>query len=380
MVAGYKRVRVLRRDPLGEIYHAIHEKSNSPVCLRILHAPPDLAASAWAETRYRLVGTLLHLQQLGPHPHIEAVQGVGELDDSLWLVTDYMDGVTLEERRQTSGAIPFSEALPILKQIAEALDTVHERGMVHGCLCSDRVLFTRDGAVCVAGFGLGLIPTAINPKYAAPELSASPAPTRAADIYAFGVLMRKAIGSQQITLPLRAVLDRLMEPDASKRYSRASDAIRDLEEGRIPVPSSPPPVMAPTPIPVPTAPVPTATLASPPLAPQPAATRPSTPPAYTGPNYADESTPTVIMRPGQALPLAQPPPTTKPAAPTKPGATSAVMPGSSNSGRNSMLLVGALVVIAAIIGIVIFLVAQNNNANSEGTKPATRNGKPAPKK
>jgi hypothetical protein len=374
VVAGYKRVRVLRRDPLGEICHAIHEKSNNPVCLRILHAPPEMSADTWAETRYRLVGTLLHLQQLGTQPHMEAVQGVGESDNALWLVTDYLDGATLEERRQTSGAIPFTEALPILKQVAEALDAVHERGMMHSCLCSDRVMFTREGDVCVTGFGLGLIPTAVYPKYAAPELAQNGTPTRAADIYAFGVVMRKAIGSQQMTLALKAVVDRLMEPDPTKRYNRATEAIRDLEEGRIPVPVSPPPAMAPTPMP--TAPV----------APQQIGFRPPTGPAYSEASYADESMPTVIMRPGQASPLLQPPPTAAPvtnkSAPSKPGASPAVMPGGSSAARNPLLIGGALIVIAAIIGIVIFLVAQSNNGNGNpaAAKPAAANGKAAPKK
>ncbi len=376
MVAGYKRVRVLRRDSLGEIYHAIHEKSNTPVCLRILNASPEMSATAWAETRYRLVGTLLQLQQLGTQPHLETVQGVGELDSALWLVTDYIDGVTLEERRQTSGSIPFSEALPILKQVAETLDFVHERGLIHGCLCSDRVLFTREGGVCISGFGLGLIPTAIYPKYAAPELTQTGTPTRATDIYAFGVVLRKAIGSQQMTLALKAVVDRLMEPDSNKRYNRATEAIRDLEEGRIPVPSSAPPIIAPAPIPAPAAPV----------APQSIGTGHSTSSSYSSPGYADESMPTVIMRPGQAIPMAQPPPTVSPTSnktsPSKPNPSSAVMPGSSSGVRNPLLVSGALIVLAAVIGIVIFLVAQGSGGNSTSgkAKPTANSGTSAPRK
>ena len=78
-VAGYRKVRVLRRDALGDVYQATHEKANISVCLRVLASPEDMDADTWGELRYRLVGTLLQLQQVGAIPGIEMVQGVGEV-------------------------------------------------------------------------------------------------------------------------------------------------------------------------------------------------------------------------------------------------------------------------------------------------------------
>ena len=113
-----------------------------------------------------------------------------------------------------------------------------------------------------------MMPGCYAPKYAAPERGEE-GPTRAADIYAFGVLVRKVLGGEQITLPVRAVLDRLSHDDPAHRYRRATEAIADLEEGRLPVPvagavraeitspaDTPPPpalIKPPSPLPIPAA-------------------------------------------------------------------------------------------------------------------------------
>lgn len=368
-VAGYRRTRVLRRDALGEVYHAIHEKTSQPVCLRVLTSPEGMDAAAWKGLRYRLVGTLLSLQQVIDIPRIEAIQGVGEVDEGIWVVTDYLDGLTLEDRRQTAGPTAYSDALAILRSIAETLDQLHERGLIHGWLSADRVLVTRENEIRLLGVGLGIVPGCSHPKYAAPEREQQ-GPSRASDIFSFGVLLRKVIGAEQVTLPVKAVMDKLIATDPENRYKRALDAVEDLEQGKIPIPTTPTVVLQPTPrtggeedatptVPLPPRPAPLPFEKAYPTAPPPVTPTSQTPVSYATPatKPAATSVPTVEMKRGVHRRPAE----------------AAIMPATPQSRLEKVWVAAAVVLfIAALGGLYLLLTAQKA---SLGTTPA---GSPTP--
>jgi serine/threonine-protein kinase len=80
------------------------------------------------------------------HPNIGAIYGVEEADSIRALVLELVDGETLADR-VARGPLPLKEALPIARQIAEALDAAHEKGIVHRDLKPSNVALTRDGTV-----------------------------------------------------------------------------------------------------------------------------------------------------------------------------------------------------------------------------------------
>ena len=65
------------------------------------------------------------------HPNVASIYGLEESGDTRALVLELVEGPTLAERI-AQGAIPIDEALPIAKQIADALEAAHERGVIHG--------------------------------------------------------------------------------------------------------------------------------------------------------------------------------------------------------------------------------------------------------
>ena len=83
------------------------------------------------------------------HPNIAAIYGVEERS----LVMELVEGPTLAERI-AAGAIPVEEALAIAKQIAEALEYAHERGVIHCDLKPANIKITPEGRVKVLDFGL----------------------------------------------------------------------------------------------------------------------------------------------------------------------------------------------------------------------------------
>ncbi len=87
------------------------------------------------------------------HPHIAAIYGLEDSGDIRALAMELVEGSTLADRI-AQGAIPLDDALPIAKQIAEALEAAHEQGIIHRDLKPANVKARPDGKVKVLDFGL----------------------------------------------------------------------------------------------------------------------------------------------------------------------------------------------------------------------------------
>ena len=98
------------------------------------------------------------------HPNIAAIYGLEESDGSTALVMELVEGPTLADRI-AQGAVPLDEALPIAKQIAEALEAAHDRAIVHRDLKPANIKIRADGTVKVLDFGLAkaMDPTGVMP-------------------------------------------------------------------------------------------------------------------------------------------------------------------------------------------------------------------------
>jgi Tol biopolymer transport system component len=196
------------------------------------------------------------------HPHIAGIYGVEETtgDDgsrARALVMELVDGEDLSERI-ARGAIPLLEALAIARQIAEALETAHELGVIHRDLKPANIKIKEDATVKVLDFGLAkgvgaesspsadaaLSPTITSPAmtqmgliigtaaYMAPEQAKGRAVDRRADVWAFGVVLYEMLtgehlfGREDVTETLAAVLT--AEPDWSRLPSSTPPRIRRL--------------------------------------------------------------------------------------------------------------------------------------------------------
>jgi len=228
---------------MGEVYRARDTKLNRDVALKVL--PDAFALEPDRLARFRREAQVLAALN---HPNIAAIHGfeegtvVGAGFSRLGgaLVLELIEGPTLADRI-AEGPLPWEEALPIAKQIVDALGAAHEHGIVHRDLKPANIKVREDGAVKVLDFGLAkalegetapadasmsstltaaatrvgvILGTA---AYMAPEQARGKAVDRRADIWAFGCVVyemltgKRAFDSGNFSDTLAAILG--AEPD-----------------------------------------------------------------------------------------------------------------------------------------------------------------------
>ena len=154
---------------MGEVYKARDTRLDRTVAIKIL--PEAFAADADRVARFqREAKTLAALN----HPNIAQIFGLEQAGDVHALAMEFVDGEDLSERI-ARGPIPIDEALPIAKQIAEALEAAHEQGIIHRDLKPANIKVRADGTVKVLDFGLA---KAMEPASAARRMCRSPRRSR----------------------------------------------------------------------------------------------------------------------------------------------------------------------------------------------------------
>src|SRR5687767_696488 len=125
---------------MGEVYKATDTRLDRTVAVKVL--PEHVASDPELKHRFeREARTLAALS----HPHICAVFDVGSQDGTDFLVMEYLDGETLEQRLK-KGALPLDQALHVGIQIADALSAAHRAGIVHRDLKPGNIMLTKSGA------------------------------------------------------------------------------------------------------------------------------------------------------------------------------------------------------------------------------------------
>ena len=198
---------------MGEVYRATDTRLKRHVAIKIL--PASLADDSDRLARFQREAEVLASLN---HPHIATVYGLEDDAGVTALVMELVEGPTLADRI-AQGPIPVDEALPIARQIAEAIETAHERGIIHRDLKPANIKVREDGTVKVLDFGLAklaerdaavttgvddpaLSPTLTSPAgmtgvgvilgtaaYMSPEQARGRAVDKRTDIWAFGAVL-----------------------------------------------------------------------------------------------------------------------------------------------------------------------------------------------
>ena len=178
----YDVTSLLGEGGMGQVWQATDTQLGRQVALKIL---PD----AFASDPDRLARFTREAQVLASlnHPNIAAIHGIeeDEVEGRRALVLELVEGPTLADRI-AQGAIPIEDALPIAKQIAEALEAAHEAGVIHRDLKPANIKVREDGTVKVLDFGLA---KALDPS---PEGDPSQSPTLTAAATQMGVILGTA--------------------------------------------------------------------------------------------------------------------------------------------------------------------------------------------
>ena len=232
----YEILSALGAGGMGEVYRARDTRLDRDVAIKIL--PDAFAADAERIARFQREAKVLASLN---HPNIAIIHGLEHADGAYALVMELVEGEDLAQRI-VRGAMPLDEALPIAKQIAEALEAAHEQNIIHRDLKPANIKVRPDGTVKVLDFGLA---KAMEPPASSPGVSQSPTITTPAmtqagmilgtaaymspeqakgkpadkrsDIWAFGCVLyemltgRRAFDAEDVSETLAAVL--MNEPD-----------------------------------------------------------------------------------------------------------------------------------------------------------------------
>src|ERR1035441_3008677 len=133
---------------MGEVYRAADSKLGRDVALKVILQ--EFAQDTQLMARFQREAQVLASLN---HPNIAFVYGLEDSGVVRARVMELVEGPTLADRIK-EGAIALEEALPIAKQIAEALEYAHERGIIHRDLKPANIKVTHDGKVKVLDFGL----------------------------------------------------------------------------------------------------------------------------------------------------------------------------------------------------------------------------------
>jgi serine/threonine-protein kinase len=273
-ISHYSVTAKLGEGGMGEVYRATDSRLGRDVALKVL--PEAFATDAERMARFEREA---HLLASLNHSNIATIHGLEEADGVRCLVLELVEGPTLADRI-AQGPIALEEALPIAKQITEALEYAHEHGVIHRDLKPANIKVTPEGTVKILDFGLAKafedeVPqeeiaksptlTAMATQagiilgtaaYMSPEQAKGKKVDRRGDIWAFGVVLFEMLTGKQLyqgetvsetmaavmltkpdwdalpattPVPIRELLRRCLEKDSRRRLQAIGEARITIE-------------------------------------------------------------------------------------------------------------------------------------------------------
>jgi eukaryotic-like serine/threonine-protein kinase len=273
----YEILSAIGAGGMGEVHRALDIELKREVAIKIL--PEAFAHDPERLARFRLEAQVLASLN---HSNIAGIYGLQESGGFDFLVMELAPGKNLQDRLAREGPLPVEDCLAIGKQIAEALEAAHEKGITHRDLKPANIMVTPEGKVKVLDFGLakafvgdsaGDVVDANSPTvtripttpgvilgtaaYMSPEQAKGKRVDPRTDIWALGCVLyelltgKRAFAGDSVSetlgaihykepdwqfLPpatpqgLRALLRRCLQKDPNRRYHHAADVRIEIEE------------------------------------------------------------------------------------------------------------------------------------------------------
>jgi Tol biopolymer transport system component len=245
----YEIVAALGAGGMGEVYRARDTRLKRDVAIKVL--PDGFSQDSDRLARFQREAELLATLN---HPNIAAVYGLEKTNDLTGIVLELVEGETLADLIARG---PLGEALPIARQICDALEAAHEKGVIHRDLKPANIKVTPTGQVKVLDFGLAKMlepdasPTSLTMSptlsvratyagvilgtaaYMSPEQARGKPVDRRTDVWAFGCVLFEMLTGRQAFDPGETVSDAVAavltrEPGWNTLPARTPPAIRRL--------------------------------------------------------------------------------------------------------------------------------------------------------
>gem|GEM_PF-861275 len=198
----YEIMTLLGRGPNSAVYRAYEANTNRTVAIKVV-APQFLDEPGFQEQFEREVRRLSDLD----HPHILKVHEAGVANGYPYFSMEYVTGGTLANMLARYGKLSLAETVPIIQQVAAALDYAQAQGVVHRYLKPSNILLDEHGTAFISDFGNAAVREASvsasqsgilgGAGYVAPEvISGTKKTTAAADVYSLGVIAFEMLTGQ----------------------------------------------------------------------------------------------------------------------------------------------------------------------------------------
>ena len=235
----YELEDVLGEGGMGTVYLARDRKQDRRVAIKTIH--PGRTNAEVRQRFQREIGITAQLQ----HPHILPVLDSGAAGETLYYVMPYVEGESLRSRLERDGRLTVDEALPIARDVAEALQHAHEHDVVHGDIKPSNIMLTgghavvtdsgiakamfepKDGRMTQTGLVIG------SPAYMSPEQATGERPVDGrSDIYSLGCVLYEMLTGEppfaaSTPLELIARSGREEEPSLRSRIEGVSPALEE---------------------------------------------------------------------------------------------------------------------------------------------------------
>src|SRR4030095_15439649 len=272
MVKRYKILSLLGKGGMGEVYLAEDTELHRRIALKIL--PSSFTRDV---DRVRRFVQEAHAASALNHPNIVTIHEIGQLDETHFIVTEFIDGLTLGQRLR-AGGMQLAHTVDVAIQVVAALAAAHADGIVHRDIKPENIMLRRDGYVKVLDFGLAKLTEQREPmaaansadkvdvssglvmgtvKYMSPEQARGLDVDSRSDIFSLGVLLYERVTGhapfkgeaaehlvrsilEDEPPPLTAytadapeelqrIVSKALSKDKAKRFKSAQDLLVDLK-------------------------------------------------------------------------------------------------------------------------------------------------------
>jgi len=263
-IRGYDSFEQIAVGGMAVVYKARKQSIKKAVAIKVLL--PHLAADPRFISRFQQEAEAAARIQ---HENIVNVIDYGKSESSYYIVMEYYDGLTIEELMRTQPRLPIDIALSITLNVCYGLEAAHAENLVHRDIKPANVIFTRQGGIKVADFGLAKAVDKLNfvthhgkvvgtPAYMSPEQTRGDAVGVQSDIFSLGVVVYELLAGRRpfdgagysevveriqnqeppqissfnpmVEAPFEQIVSRMLKKRVEERYRHVPEAVMDLEQ------------------------------------------------------------------------------------------------------------------------------------------------------